>query len=47
MSVIITCNSACVCVDFETLSQALKSGTAKPNSDHGKSVKVVYTNSPI
>jgi hypothetical protein len=35
-----------VCVDSGTPSQATKSGTTKPNSDHGKSVKV-SGNSPI
>ncbi len=35
----------CVCVNSETPSQALKSGTAKPNSDCGKSVKM-SKNSP-
>ncbi len=35
----------CVCVNSETPSQAPKSGTAKPKSDCGKSVKV-SKNSP-
>jgi hypothetical protein len=36
----------CVCVDSETQIQATKSGSAKPNSEHGKSVKASI-NSPI
>ncbi len=44
--VMITCSSICKCEDSAIPSQAPKSGTAQPNSDHGKSMKVSI-NSPV